>query len=129
MAHANVELIEGAYQSFAAGDIDALMEIWTDDIVWHIAGEHPLAGDHKGKAAVAGFLGSIVQQTGGTFRAELQNALADDTNGYSLHKSTATKDGEDLESWEVLGYRFDDRKVSEIWSFAFDQSIANRLLS
>lgn len=128
MAHANVALIEGAYESFAAGDIVSIMETWTDDIAWHIAGDHPLAGDHEGKEAVAAFLGGVMQQTGGTYRAELQNVLADDTNGYSLHKGTATKDGEEIESWEVLGYAIRDGKVAEIWSFAFDQRIANRIL-
>jgi ketosteroid isomerase-like protein len=128
MAHPNVALIEGAYESFAAGDIASIMEIWTDDIAWHIAGDHPLAGDHEGKEAAAAFLGGVMQQTGGTFRAELQNALADDTNGYSLHKGTASKNGEDLESWEILGYGFRDGKVAEIWSFPYDQRIANRML-
>lgn len=128
MAHPNVAMIEGAYASFAAGDIASIMEIWTDDFVWHIAGEHPLAGDHEGKEAAAAFLGGVMQQTGGTFKAELQNVLADDTNGYSLHKSTATKDGEEIESWEILGYGLRDGKVAEIWSFAYDQSLANRML-
>ncbi len=128
MAHPNVDMIEGAYASFAAGDIASIMEIWTDDIVWHIAGDHPLAGDHEGKEAVAAFLGGVVQATGGTFKAELQNVLADDTNGYSLHKATATKDGEELESWEILGYALRNGKASEIWSFSFDQSVTNRML-
>lgn len=129
MAHNNKEVIEGAYKSFSAGDIGALMEIWTDDVEWHIAGDHPLAGDHKGKEAVAAFLGGLVQQTGGTLQVELQNVMADDEQGYSLHKSTATRDGEDFESWEILGYRFDDGDVAEIWSFAYDQSITNALLA
>ena len=128
MAHPNAELIEQAYAAFAAGDIQALMDLWTDDIAWHTGGTSSLAGDYEGKAAVAGFLGAIVQNTAGTFSAELQNALADDTNGYSLHKSTATKDGEDLEAWSVLGYRFRDGKVSEIWTFDFDQAISDGIL-
>lgn len=105
------------------------MSIWTDDIAWHLGGSHPFTGDHNGKEAVAGFLGGIVQATGGTFRAELQNALADDTNGYSLHKSTVSKNGEELVAWDILGYRFDNGKVAEIWSFAFDQQIDDRQLS
>ena len=129
MAHPNVELIESAYASFAAGDIASLFDLWTDDIVWHQSGNNPLAGDHSGKEAVAGYLGGIVQNTGGTFRAELQQVFANDTNGFSLHKGTARKDGEDLESWSVLGYRFRDGKVSEIWTFDYDQRISDRVLS
>ena len=128
MAHPNAETVERAYAAFAEGDIATIMGMWSDDIVWHIEGNHPLAGHHEGKEAVAAFLGGIVAATGATFRAELQNVLADDTNGYSLHKSTATKDGETLESWEVLGYRFSEGKIDEIWSFAYDQAMADRIL-
>ena len=129
MAHANVDLIKGAYESFAAGDIAALMDIWADDIVWHTAGNNPLAGDHSGKEAVAAYLGGVVQNTGGTFRAELQQVFADDTNGFSLHKGTATSDGVELEAWSVLGYRIRDGKISEIWTFDYDQQISDRILS
>jgi ketosteroid isomerase-like protein len=128
MKHPNLENIEKAYAAFAEGDIATIMELWTDDIVWHTAGNHPLAGDHAGKDAVAAYLGGVVQTTGGTFRAELQHALADDTNGYSLHKGTGTKDGEELEGWSILGYRFRDGKVDEIWTFDYDQRITDRLL-
>ncbi len=129
MAHANVETIEKAYAAFAEGDIATIMGLWADDVMWHISGNHPLAGDHSGKEAVAAFLGGVVQNSGGTFRAELQNVLADDTNGYSLHKGTATKNGEDLESWEILGYTFRDGKITEIWSFPYDQRISDKVLS
>jgi uncharacterized protein len=129
MAHQNRETIEKAYAAFTDGDIATIMTFWTDDVAWHVAGEHPLAGDHEGKEAVANFLGGVMERTGGTFRAELQNALADDTNGYSLHKGTATRDGEPLESWEVLGYQFRDGRIAEIWSFPFDLRISERVLS
>ena len=129
MAHPNKEMVEQAYAAFAEGDIATIMGFWADDIVWHAGGDNPLAGDHAGKEAVAAFLGGIVQATGGTFRAELQNVLADDTNGYSLHRGTATRDGEDLEAWSVLGYRFRDGKIAEIWTFDYDQRTSDRLVS
>ena len=128
MAHQNVELVERAYAAFAVGDIATIMDSWTDDVAWHTGGGSSLAGDYEGKEAVAAFLGAIVENTGGTFSAELQNVLADDTNGFSLHKATAMRDGEELEAWTVLGYRFRDGKVSEIWSFDFDQAIVDRIL-
>lgn len=129
MAHPNADLIEGAYASFAQGDIAAIMEIWTDDITWHLAGENPLAGDHHGKQAVAEFLGGFAQMAGETLKVDLQNVLADDTQGYSLHTTTATKGGVEIESWEILSYEFRDGKVSEIWSFAYDQRLAESVLA
>ncbi|MEX1288736.1 MAG: nuclear transport factor 2 family protein [Acidimicrobiia bacterium] len=129
MAHPNAEMIERAYAAFAEGDIATIMSFWTDDIVWHQAGDHPLAGDHEGKEGAAGFLGGIAQRTGGTFRAELQHVLADDEMGYSLQKGTATKDGEQIEAWAILSYVFEDGKIKEIWTFDYDQSVSNRVFS
>ncbi len=128
MAHGNVELIERAYAAFAAGDLETILSLWTDDGVWHTGGNNAQAGDHEGKEGVAGYLGAVAQSSGGTFRAELQNVLADDTNGYSLHKATATVDGEAVEVWSVLGYRFVDGKITEIWTFDFDQDTSDRIL-
>jgi ketosteroid isomerase-like protein len=129
MAHPNTETIEKAYAAFAVGDIETIMGMWADDVAWHEAGNNPLVGDHVGKEAVAAFLGGVMQNTGGTFKAELQHALADDASGYSLHKATATRDGEDLESWSVLGYRFDEGQIAEIWGFHYDHEILDRILS
>ena len=129
MTHPNTEQIKSAYEAFGRGDIQALFEMWTDDIAWHQAGESPLAGDHKGKEQVAAFLAGLAQQTEGTFRAELRHALADDNHGYSLHTTTATKDGEELEAWEILGYRFEDGRFAEIWTYDFDQRLTERILS
>ncbi len=128
MALANVDVIEQAYAAFTAGDLETILSLWTDDGVWHHGGHSALAGDHEGKEGVAGYLGAVAQSSGGTFKAELQNALADDTNGYSLHKATATVDGEAVDVWSVLGYRFIDGKISEIWTFDFDQDTTDRIL-
>lgn len=128
MTNANVEVISRAYAAFGAGDLETILSLWTDDGVWHQGGNSALAGDHEGKEGVAGLLGAVAQANGGTFKAELQNAIADDTNGYSLHKETATVDGEDLESWVVLGYRFVDGKIAELWTFDFDQDSSDRIL-
>lgn len=59
MAHANTQLIEKAHEAFRRGDVQALFDMWTDDLVWHQAGNHPLAGDHRGKETVAAFLGGL----------------------------------------------------------------------
>ena len=128
MSHPNTETIEEAYRAFSEGDVQTLMDIWTDDVTWHVAGDHPLAGDHAGKGQVAAFLGGLAEQTGGRFRVEFQHALADDEHGFSLHKSMGPDGDEELESWAVLGYRFADGKIAEIWSFDYDQRILERIL-
>ena len=50
--HPNEELLRREYEAFAGNDIDALARIFSDDVVYHIGGDGPLSGDHRGRAAV-----------------------------------------------------------------------------
>lgn len=129
MSHPNTDTIRRAYEAFGAGDMATLQAMWTDDIVWHIAGSNRIAGEHAGAAAIFGFFGTLMEATGGTFRVELQGALADDDMGFSVHRATAHRDDEDYELWETLGYRIVDGKFAEIWSFPFDQAAVNELFA
>lgn len=128
MGHPNADLVRRAYELFEKGDVETLQTLWTDDIVWHIGGATRVSGDHAGAAGVLGMFGELMAGTEGTFRVELQTVFADDDQAFSLHKATASKGGEDYEMWTVLGYRFRDGKASEIWSFAYDQGLEQKLL-
>ena len=35
--------------TYAARDMVSLRDFFTDDVVWHVAGKHPLSGDYRGK--------------------------------------------------------------------------------
>ena len=129
MGNANTELVRTAYELFGAGDMENLQKLWTDDIAWHIGGSSRIAGDHQGAAGIMAMLGELVGASEGTYRVELQSVVADDERGFSLHRATASKGGEDFELWTVLGYRFREGKVSEIWSFNYDQAVGDKLFA
>lgn len=48
----NKEIIQGLYQSFASGDVEAVIAKFADDIVWTEADGFPLAGTYVGPQAV-----------------------------------------------------------------------------
>jgi uncharacterized protein len=48
----NSEIIEGAYASFATGDVPAALGVMADDIEWVEADGFPLAGTYVGPQAV-----------------------------------------------------------------------------
>ncbi len=58
---ANADTMKAGYDAFARGDMDAVMAVWNDDIVWEgpNAEELPGGGTHRGKKAVAAMLGRI----------------------------------------------------------------------
>ena len=48
----NIETVEGAYASFAQGDVPAVLAVMADDIQWAEADGFPLAGTYVGPQAV-----------------------------------------------------------------------------
>ena len=66
MARSNAQLIRGGYDAFARGDIPKVLELFADDIRWHVPGRSPLSGDYKGHGEVVGFFGKSMELSGGT---------------------------------------------------------------
>ena len=78
MAHPNEDLLRQGYQAFATDDIDTVLSLFAQDIVWHMAGTSQLAGDYRGHQQVVGFFGRIMELSGGTFRLDIHDVLAVD---------------------------------------------------
>ena len=67
MADPKVETIQGVYEAFGRGDVQAILDVLTDDVDWAAEADSsaaPWYGVHKGKAEVPKFfeaLGSSVE--------------------------------------------------------------------
>ena len=115
MAHPNEELARRGYAAFASGDMGTLNELFADDIVWHVGGRSPLAGDYKGKDAVFGFFARTMEITNGTFRLEVHDILANDEHVVGLSTATGQRDGKSLHDNAVQVLHVNDGKVTESW--------------
>jgi uncharacterized protein len=124
--HVNVERIRRAYTAFAAADMATVGELMADDTIWHILGHSPLAGDYKGKDAVFGFFAKLMERSGGTFRLEVHDILANDEHAIGLVTEHAEKDGKKLESRAVHVIHTDSEgRDKEFWAFQEDQAAAD----
>lgn len=52
MSQANVDALKDSYDAFARGDIEAALELMTDDVEWVETGVTPSCGSYHGKEAV-----------------------------------------------------------------------------
>jgi uncharacterized protein len=66
------------------------------DSVWHAPGRNPLAGDHRGVDAILGYFARTIELTGGTFRTELHDVVANDEHAVSLFVARASARGRPL---------------------------------
>jgi len=57
----STNLVKQTYDAFFRGDIDGLLELYTDDIDWQVFGPSilPTAGPHRGKEEVRAFFGKV----------------------------------------------------------------------
>jgi ketosteroid isomerase-like protein len=116
VAHPNEDRFRGGYEAFGKGDLDALRnEYFTDDIVWHSSGNNALSGDAVGMDAVMENFMKTFQMTGGSFKTEIHDVLANDDHGVVIGVASAERDGKSYEWKYTHVVHFKDGKVSESW--------------
>src|SRR5258708_2858809 len=96
-AQENVAIMQRAYDAFNTGDMETLNELFDDGAVWHLPGRSHFADDYESREAILDYFGQLGQETGGTFRAELQQLTADnDDRVVGIQRSTGDRNGKHL---------------------------------
>jgi len=109
----NVAIMERAYAAFNTGDTNTLTELM-DETVWHLPGRSSMAGDYQGSGSTLAYFGRLAQETGGTFRAELQHMAADgDNRVVGIQRSTADRNGKHLDVANCIVFELKDGKVTD----------------
>lgn len=120
--HVNVERLRRAYEAFGKGDMATLSELIAEDTVWHIGGKSPMSGEYKGRDAVFGFFGKLKEESGGTFRLEVHDILANDEHGAVLVTSMGERKGKKWEGRSVhINHADSDGRTKEFWAFEENQ--------
>lgn len=112
----NVEILRGGYDSFNSGDLDALTEIFDENVVWHTPGRSSMANDYQGREATLAYFGRLGQETGGSFRAGLRHLLAsDDDLVAGVQQNTGERNGKQLAVDVCLLFQLKDGRIIEAW--------------
>ena len=119
--HPNVGFLKKGYEAFAKGDMATLTDMFSEDVVWHQAGTSPISGEYRGRDAVFAFLARFAELSGGTFRIELHDVLANDEHGVALSRDRASRQGKQLDASSVEVYHIRDGKIREAWAVQQDQ--------
>lgn len=128
--HPNVDLLRRGFEAFSNGDFDTLRDVFSEDVVFHVGGNNPLAGDYKGIDEVFGFLGRLVEETGGTFSLDLHDVLANDEHGVALVRASAERQGKRLQDDNNANvFHIDNGRITEVWALAEDTTRFDALFS
>jgi DNA-binding CsgD family transcriptional regulator len=112
--HRNVNAVNEMTKAIFDQDHDTLARIFTDDLVFHFRGPHPLAGDHAGLGALLGVLGSLFEMTDGKIVLDQQFCLGADGWAAEWEHATLgrTRDDKTLEVLVLVARGNTNRQIA-----------------
>jgi uncharacterized protein len=115
--HPNAAAYRETADAFRAGDMARIDELIDDKVVWHIPGDHPLAGDLVGKRAVAAFLHRLGELG---FTLHEHDVFASDDHVCALSEMGARRPGMEVSTHVVSIFHFRDGRQIERWLYPDD---------
>ena len=113
-AEENVAVMRRAYEAFNTGDMDTLVEVFDENMAWHLPGKSKFANDYQGRDATLEYFGKIGAETGGTFRAELKDMTADDEGHVvGIQRSSGDRNGKHLDVDNCIVFQLKDGRVTD----------------
>jgi ketosteroid isomerase-like protein len=121
-----VERFRQGYENFGKGDLEAIRADFAPEIVWHNGGHNILTGDYKGIDECFKLFMRIFEETGGTFKNEIHDILANETHGVAMVKATGTRKGKTLENNIVNIVHYNaEGQITESWIIPEDATAAD----
>ena len=118
MTHPNEDIIRAYVGAFARGDLEIAKGFQAGDIVYHVGGRHPLAGEYRGIDDVIQF-----------FNVAPHDLLANDTHGVALAEASAVRHGRTYASKVTTVHHVARGKVTDCWIQDSPEQVANEALA
>ena len=128
--HPNVQRARDEMEVFQKGDLEGLRDFFAEDVVWHVAGSHPLSGDYRGRDELISYFQQVREMTGGSLQLEPESILASDDHIGMFTRVRGQRNGKDMDAMlaQVLKVGPDGR-WTEYWALADDQQGVDRFWS
>lgn len=111
------------YQAVADADVAAAESCFAADALWHLPGEGPISGDHRGWQQIRDdFLAKLGPLSGGTFRADLLDVAIGDTYVVAVQHATASHGGRALDITGCQLIRVEEGLIQEVRGHYSDQA-------
>jgi ketosteroid isomerase-like protein len=118
-------------EMYVGGAIDSVLELLPPDIVWHVPGKSPIAGDHRGIEQVIDYFERRRRLASSTMRMHPGEVIAEGNAVAQFVAGTAVLDGAQV-SWQTIGiYRVDPEHswIREVWLVPLDGELFDRIWS
>ncbi len=125
------ELHRRQNEMYGGGSVDAVAELLAEDIVWHVPGASPIAGDHRGVKGVIAYFEQRRRLAGATMQMEPGEVLESGEAVVQLVAGSADMGGHRV-TWQTVGvYRVDADQgwIREVWLVPLDSELFDRIWS
>ena len=127
--HPNVEFVVLAHERLEQGDLDAINQMFADDIVWHEFGASVLAGAYRGRNAVMAFWKIYFSAAGAGFSQDIVSIAANDQYVSSIVQLSGNKSGRALNQTAIDVMRMHDGRIAEFWRYYEDLGVAEEFFA
>ncbi len=121
VADENAQIVRQGYEAFNTADMEALTRLFAEDSSWHTPGRSSVSGDARGRDAVFARFGRYGGETGGTFKAALDQVFAAaDGRVIGLHHNSGERNGRQLDSDCCIVFEVKNGQITSGREFFFD---------
>jgi ketosteroid isomerase-like protein len=118
------------YGALLTNELDVARRHTHDDVVLHVPGSHPLAGDHRGPDALVRFVEASRERTDNGEHLEVLDVLEGADHAAVYLRVTAQREGRSpLDNTTVHLVRLVDGRVAEVWLHNWDNNAVNEFWS
>jgi len=125
------ELHRRQREMYAGGPVEPVRDLLADDVLWHVPGSSPIAGEHRGADAVVDYFERRRTLADETMRMSPGELIEEGDDVAQFVEGSATLGGEPV-TWRTIGvYRVDPerRRVREVWLVPLDADLFDRIWS
>lgn len=117
--HPNLVLINDFFEAYANNNIEGIKKILSENIKWHIPGEHPLSGTKSGINEVLEYFKLLNK---GSFKAEPIVMGVNDSFVIDCHRNWSNIENEEnLNNMSCLLWKIENSKIVEVFNFPENQ--------
>jgi ketosteroid isomerase-like protein len=116
-AHPNAIAYRRTADAFRSGDHDTLAALVATNVVWHVPGSHPMAGDVRGRDALVAWLDRLPAK--GFWLTET-DVFGNDEHVCALSVMGARRAGVDVQTRVVSIFEYRDGQQLERWLYPDD---------
>jgi ketosteroid isomerase-like protein len=114
----DAEVLQRYVEAFERKDWEAASAFWAEDVIVHVQGRNPLAGNFVGKQNFLEHYGWLFAELGGTMElVEVREVLLGAEHAVALVRERALRGERRLDFDRMNVYRLRGGKIVEIWSY------------